>query len=208
MARRLASHGYYVALPDLYHRAGTYQPFDGATVFTNADERARFMTLVHTVTPDRAAMDTETVMAHLDTAPEADPARMGVVGYCMGGRVAFMIAGRYGDRVRAAASYHGGNIVTDQPDSPHLLAPRVRARVYVGYADNDRGFTDAHRDTLEAALTSANVPHEISQYHALHGFTMADLPVYDEGEAERHWSTLLALLADTIGGTPRGGADR
>ena len=199
MATRLASHGYYVALPDLFHRAGPYRAFDGATVFSDEKEKARLMTLIQSVTPQGLTADTDAVLAHFDVEPTADGAQVGTVGYCMGGSAALRAAGRHPDRVRAAASYHGGRLATDQPDSPHLLAPNMKARVYVGYAENDRGFQEPQRELLERALTDAKVPHDIVRYHAAHGFTMADLPVYNRDEAERHWSTMLALFAETLG---------
>ncbi|HUX33799.1 MAG TPA: dienelactone hydrolase family protein [Gemmatimonadaceae bacterium] len=200
MARRLASHGYYVALPDLFYRAGRYKPFDGATVFSDEPERARLMTLIRSVTSQGLATDTDAILAHFDAEPAADGTHVGTVGYCMGGSAALSAAGRHPECVLAAASYHGGRLATDQPDSPHLLAPRMRARVYVGYAENDNGFQEPQRELLERALTAAGVPHEIVLYHGAHGFTMADLPVYNHDEAERHWTTMLALFGATLGG--------
>ena len=194
MARRLASHGYYVALPDLFYRAGAYKPFDGATVFSDEKEKERLMGLIRSVTPRGIAADTDAILAHFDAEPAADGTNVGTVGYCMGGSAALSAAGRHPDRVKAAASYHGARLATDQPESPHLLAPRMKARVYVGYAENDHGFPDAQRELLERALTDAGVPHDIVRYHAAHGFTMADLPVYNRDEAERHWSTMLTLF--------------
>lgn len=194
MARRLASHGYYVVLPDLFYRSGPYPPFDGATVFSDPDARARLMELIKSVTAPGLAADTEAILAHLDTDPAADAWRIGTVGYCMGGSAALSAAGRFPDRVRAAAAYHGARLATDALESPHLLAPRMRARVYVGYAENDNGFQKPQRALLEQALADAHVPHTIELYHAAHGFTMADLPVYDRDEAERHWTTMLALF--------------
>jgi carboxymethylenebutenolidase len=199
MARRLASHGYYVALPDLFHRAGPYEPFNGATVFSDEKEKARLMSLIKSVTPEGLAMDTVAVLAHFDATPAANGRNVGTVGYCMGGAAALRAAGQHPDRVRAAASYHGSRLATDQPGSPHLFAPKMKARVYVGYAENDNGFPESQRDLLDTTLSTSKVPHEIVQYHAAHGFTMADLPVYNKGEAERHWTTMLALFGDTIG---------
>ena len=198
MARRLASHGYYVVLPDLFYRAGPYPPFDGATVFTDPDARARLMELIKSVTQPGLATDTQAIVTFLDADPAADASRIGTVGYCMGGSAALAAAGRFPDRVRAAASYHGGRLATDAPDSPHLLAPRMRARVYVGYAENDNGFQEPQRALLEQSLTDAKVPNTIELYRAAHGFTMADLPVYNRGEAERHWKTMLDLFDGTL----------
>jgi carboxymethylenebutenolidase len=188
-----------VALPDLFYRAGAYKPFNGATVFSDESEKQRLMGLIKSVTPEGLAADTDAILAHFDAEPSADGYNVGVVGYCMGGSAALSAAGRHPDRVKAAASYHGGRLATDQPQSPHLLASKMKARVYVGYAENDHGFPDAQRELLERTLTDAGVPHDIVLYRAAHGFTMADLPVYNEAEAERHWSTMLKLFAQTLG---------
>jgi carboxymethylenebutenolidase len=198
MARRLASHGYYVVLPDLFYRAGPYPPFDGATVFSDPDARAKLMELIKSVTPAGIAADTKAIIDYVDADPAADATRIGTVGYCMGGSAALGAAGRYPDRVRAAASYHGARLATEAPESPHLLAPKMRASVYVGYAENDNGFQEPQRERLDRALTDARVPHAIELYHAAHGFTMADLPVYNRDEAERHWTTMLKLFGDTL----------
>ena len=198
MARRLASHGYYVALPDLFYRGGPYAPFDGATVFSDPDARARLMELIQAVTQAGLAADTAAIIAHLDADATADATNIGTVGYCMGGSAALAAAGRHPDRVRATASYHGGRLATDAPDSPHLLAPKMRARVYVGYAEHDHGFEEPQRALLDRSLSEAHVSHTIEPYHAAHGFTMADLPVYNREQAERHWGTMLGLFGDTL----------
>lgn len=198
MARRLASHGYYVVLPDLFYRAGPYEQFDGATVFSDPDERARLMGLIKSVTQAGLATDTQAIIDHLVAAPAADSTTIGTVGYCMGGSAALAAAGRHPDCVRAVAIYHGGRLATDASDSPHLLAPKMRARVYVGYAENDHGFEEPQRTLLDRTLTDAGVQHTMELYHAAHGFTMADLPVYNNAEAERHWTRMLALFGETL----------
>jgi len=103
-------------------------------------------------------------------------------------------AGTYPDRIVATASYHGGRLATDAPDSPHLLAPKIRSRVYVAGAIEDQSFTDEMKQRLESALTAAGVDHRVETYQARHGWVFRDTPVYDAAAAERHWQTLLALL--------------
>ena len=198
MARHLASHGYYVVLPDLFYRSGPYREFDGATVFSDPDERARVMGLITSVTQAGLAIDTQAIIDHLDASSMADSTTVGTLGYCMGGSAALAAAGHHPDCVRAVAIYHGGRLATDAPDSPHLLAPHMRASVYVGYAENDKGFDESQRALLDRTLTDADVEHTIELYHAAHGFTMADLPVYDKTEAERHWTTMLELFDKTL----------
>ncbi len=116
----------------------------------------------------------------------------------MGGRLSLYAAGHFGDRIAAAASYHGGALATDAPDSPHRLAPRMTARIYVGGAIEDRGFDDAQKARLEAALTDAGVDQVIETYQAHHGWVPSDTPAHDPAAAERHWTTLFELFGGTL----------
>jgi carboxymethylenebutenolidase len=198
MARRLASNGYFVALPNLFYRSGAYAPFDPKTAFGNPAERERLMAIIKAVTPTGALSDTSVLMDLLKGEAAADPQNVGTVGYCMGGGLALRAAGAYPDRVRAAASYHGGNLATDAPDSPHVMACKARGQLYIGYAENDNSFPEAQRERLDAALTEAHVAHTIELYHAAHGWSMPDFPVYDKAAADRHWETLLALFHKSL----------
>jgi carboxymethylenebutenolidase len=108
-------------------------------------------------------------------------------------------AGTYPDRIAATASYHGGRIATDSPESPHLLAPKMKSRVYVAGAIEDQNFTGEQKAMLEAALTKAGVDHKIETYQAKHGFVVPDMPTYDKAAADKHWETLLALFAARLG---------
>jgi carboxymethylenebutenolidase len=112
----------------------------------------------------------------------------------MGGLMSLTAAGTYPDEIVAAASYHGGRLATDQPNSPHLLAPKMKARVYVAGATEDDSFPDDMKAKLETALSEAHVDHVVETYPAKHGWVFTDIPVYDEAMAERHWQTLTALL--------------
>jgi len=116
----------------------------------------------------------------------------------MGGLMSLTAAGTYPDRIVAAASYHGGRLATDAPDSPHLLAPKIKARVYVAGAIEDPSFPDDMKAHLEEALTKAGVDHKIDTFPAKHGWVLRDTPVYDAGAAERHWETMLALFDATL----------
>ena len=107
-------------------------------------------------------------------------------------------AGTYPDRIVAAASYHGGRLATDAPDSPHRLAPKIKARVYVAGAVEDASFPDDMKARLEDALTSAGVDHRIETYPAKHGWVFRDMPVYDAAAAERHWQTLFSLFDELL----------
>jgi carboxymethylenebutenolidase len=118
----------------------------------------------------------------------------------MGGRLALTAAGTYPERIVAAAAYHPGNLVTSAPDSPHLLASAIKARVYVGAASDDPTFTEDQKQQFAAALTSAHVDHVMETYPAKHGWVPSDTPVHDAAAAERHFETMIALLRSTIAG--------
>jgi len=107
-------------------------------------------------------------------------------------------AGTYPDAIIAAASYHGGRLATDDSHSPHLLAPKMKARVYVAGAIEDSSFPDDMKARLEGALTSAGVDHTIETYQAKHGWVFRDTPVYDAAAAERHWESLIALMNTSL----------
>lgn len=198
MAQRLASHGYVVALPNLYHRT-PFAPFDPKQVAVEGPERSRFKGMVASINGPMVMRDTAAVLRHLDTLPEVRRSPVGALGYCMGGGYALAAAGTFPDRVGVAASFHGGALATDKPDSPHLLAPKMRARVYVGAAGIDPTFPDEQRRRLEAALADAGVPHTIEIYeNARHGFAVNGHLVYDRESSERHWDRLVQLLHDTL----------
>jgi len=124
--------------------------------------------------------------------------KVGTTGYCMGGRFSLSAAGHYPERIAAAASYHGGNLANEAPDSPHLLAPKMKARVYVGGASDDPSFPEEQKERLRRALTAADVEHVIETYAARHGWVPSDTPVHDPGDAERHSQTLLELFDRTL----------
>ena len=198
IAERIASAGYYVLLPDLFHRID-FDASQSMRLYTDPEyRRDLFARVVPTASPANVVRDTEALLAHLDAQPAVRGERIGVTGYCMGGRLALYVAGHFGERVAAAAAYHAGGLATDSPDSPHRLAPRMKARVYVAGAIKDSGFDDAQKARLDEALTEAGVDHEIETYDALHGFVPRDTPVHDEAATARHWETLLALFGATL----------
>ena len=201
LGERLASNGYYVLLPDMYYRDGPYEPVtDVSKLF--GDEAARaaiFAKMGKTNDPDNARSDAGAFLDFLAGQPEAKSGKVGVTGYCMGGGLALRAAGNYPDRVAAAGVFHPGHLTTDDPGSPHRLAERIKARVYVGGADNDNGFTAEHKAQLENAFRDAGVDHRVEIYTgALHGYVMTDAPVYNAEAAERHWRELLALFDGTL----------
>jgi carboxymethylenebutenolidase len=197
-AARLAGLGYTVLLPDIFYRA-SYPPFDKATVWSDPPERARLMALMQSITIDRLRID---AAAWLDALAEngGRPDRVGTVGYCMGGRLAYLTAALHPDRVRAAASFHGGGLVSDAPDSPHRLAPRVKASLYLGVADDDRSCTPEHQGALATALGAAHLDYAIELYPGKrHGFAVPDHPGAADPEAEaRHWRRLERFYGETL----------
>jgi carboxymethylenebutenolidase len=198
MAAKLAGYGYAVLLPDVYYRKGNWAPFDMASVFDDEKERYRLMSMMGRLTPDRITSDATAVFDYLAARPEVAGGRFGVCGYCMGGRMSVIVTGRLPERVAAAASFHGGGLVTDTPDSPHLLADRMTATVYVGGAENDSAFTADHAEQLDKALTAAGVAHTIEWYQAAHGFAVPDNPPYDDAAAERHWAAMTDTFASAL----------
>jgi carboxymethylenebutenolidase len=199
MASRLADNGYVVAVPNLYHRTAGWQPFDPAVVAAGGAEKERFMAMIRSINGDLVMEDTAAVIAHLDTRASVRGGTIGTLGYCMGGGYALRAAGVFPDRVAAAASFHGNALATDRPDSPHQLASRMRARLYVGVAGIDPGFTDEQRQRLDTALREAGVNYEIEIYDgAQHGFAVHNHRVYNQDAAERHWERVLALFQDTL----------
>ena len=194
MAQRLADAGYVVLLPDMFYRYGPYGPLDPAALM-KGDFRATVGPMMATTGNAKAAEDTVAFLDYLASRPDVKVSKVGTVGFCMGGGMALTAAGRFPDRVAAAASFHGGNLATDSENSPHLLAPKMKAEVYVAGADNDNSYPLEMAARLEKALTDAGVKHRCEIYaHAHHGWMKKDFPIYDEAAAERGWREMLALF--------------
>lgn len=176
MCQRLADFGYLVLLPDMFYRIGAYEPFDGKTIFNDPVQREKLMSMVRSATNKTLATeDTDSFLAYLDSLPDVQGKKVGATGYCMGGSFAMTAAAAYPDRFAAAASFHGGSLATDEPDSPHRVFNKIKARV-------------------KAALDAAHVQYRAEVWPgALHGWTMADLPVYEREAAERHFDELRNL---------------
>jgi carboxymethylenebutenolidase len=199
-AARLAGLGYVVLVPDLFYRAGDVPPFDKATVWTDPPERARLMALIGSLTPDRLRVDGRAWLDALCAQPGVRRDRLGAFGYCMGGRLAFLTAALHPADVHAVASFHPAGLVNDQPDSPHRLAARMKASVYLGVADGDRGFTPEQQGAVAAALGAAGVAYRLELYAGKrHGFAVPDHPgAYDPEAAARHWRRLESFFGETL----------
>jgi carboxymethylenebutenolidase len=199
VGERLAGHGYFVLLPDLFYRSGPYEPMNARTVFSDPEERKVLMEkFMSRATAANVMSDTEAFLGWLAAQPDVLPGVIGTTGYCLGGFMSLTAAGTFPDSIAATASYHGGRLATDAPESPHRLASRMRSRVYVAGAVEDASFTDEMKERLERALTDAGVRHTIETYPAKHGFVLRDTATYDAAAAERHWASLLGLLEATL----------
>lgn len=201
MGERLASNGYYVLLPDMFWRVGPYPPMDVKAVLSDeAKRRELFGRFLPSTNPERCVADVAACLAWLDQQPQARAGKLGVIGYCMGGAISFRAAAAFPDRFAAIGAFHAGAMVTDKPDSAHLLAPKLKAQVLVAGADQDAGFTPEACAALDAALKAAGVPARVSIWPgALHGYAPKDTPTYNEAAAERHWREMVGLFRGTIG---------
>jgi len=202
MGKRLAGEGYTVLVPNPYYRVGKGTLLDTAT-FNFQTDRAKLGPLMGSITADGAAeRDAAAFVAWLDTQKQVNTAKkIGTQGYCMGGPLVMRTSAAMATRIGAGASFHGGGLVTQNPNSPHLLVPKIRAKMYFGVASNDDMQQPTAKDTLKAAFDAANNPAKIEVYaNALHGWCMSDMPqqagappIYNKADAERAWGELLVL---------------
>lgn len=201
MADRLASWGYVVLVPHVFHRDGSAADLAPQVDLTVAENREKFfaagvMGRVNGLTPDKAEPDAR---LWVDALLEHARAPIGVVGYCMGARLATRTAGLRPDVVAAVGGFHGGGLVTDAADSPHHAIARSHAEFVYGHADADRSMPPEAVATLEAELEKAGLRHTNEVYPgARHGYTMADTAPYDEAATERHFEALRDLFARTL----------
>jgi carboxymethylenebutenolidase len=192
MARRLASVGYYVVLPNLYYRKA--REFELKT--RTPEAMAAMFELMGSLSNAGAVRDTEAMLQFVAGQPEADGRRIGAVGYCMSGPFVMAAAAAFPERLQAIAAIHGANMVTDQDDSPHLMAPRIRCETYIGCAEIDKWAPKDQMATLEGALQRAGTPHRLEWYlGAQHGFVFPGRgDIYHQQNAERHWERLFDLF--------------
>jgi len=188
-----------VLLPDLYYRMGSYPPIIPSEFLKDPNYREKLTKFVSSLDRDRKISDTGAFIEFLSARPDVKGERFGATGYCMGGNFALTAAGAYPERFAAAASFHGGSLATDKPDSPHLFVQNITGRVYVAGAVEDSSFTEEQKERLEKTLTDAGVRHLIETYPgARHGFAVPDLPVFNPAAAERHWAALFGLLRESF----------
>ena len=202
IGRRIAAEGYSVVVPNPFYRVSK-APFTDASTFNfkNPDDMAKIVPLMASVNaPGNAEKDATAYVAFLDAQKEVNKSKkIGTQGYCMGGALVVRTAATLPDRIGAGASFHGGGLVTDKPDSPHLLAPKIKAHMYFGIAASDDVKQPDAKDKLKEAFAAAKVPAEIEVYPTQHGWCVPDMPmrdgapIYNKPEAERAWAKLVAL---------------
>jgi len=199
IGKRIAAQGYSVLVPNPFYRVAKAPVFTDASSFDFAKDRAKLTPLMGSVNaPGAAEKDAVAFVAFLDAQKQVNKSKkIGTQGYCMGGPLVVKTAAAVPDRIGAGASFHGGGLVTDKPDSPHLLAPKIKARMYFGIASNDDKQQPDAKDKLREAFGSKA---EIEVYSAsLHGWCVADMPlqngspIYNKPDAERAWGKLEAL---------------
>jgi len=203
IGKRIAAEGYAVLVPNPFYRLAKapviQDPFSFS--FQNPADMAKLRPLMGSVQAAGAAeKDAAAYIAFLDAQSQvAKNKKIGTQGYCMGGPLVVRTSAAVADRVGAGASFHGGGLVTDAPDSPHLLAPKIKARMYFGVASNDDARQPDAKDKLREAFSAAKVPAEIELYQSLHGWCVPDMPmqngapIYNKPDAERAWAKLVAL---------------
>jgi len=203
MARRLAGSGYAVLVPNPFYRIGKAPFYESAANVDFHDDAtmAKIKPLMGSIGAAGAVeKDAPAFVAFLDAQPQVDKTKkIGTQGYCMGGALVVRTAATLPDRIGAGASFHGGGLVTDKPDSPHLLAPRIKARMYFAVASSDDQRQPDAKDKLKKAFEDAKVPVQVEVYPAKHGWCVPDMPseggtpIYSKADAERAWSALLSL---------------
>lgn len=203
IGKRIAAEGYSVLVPNPFYRSAKAPVLDSSTFsFANQDDMAKLQKLMAIVnTPGNPEKDAIAYIAFLDAQKEVNRAKkIGTQGYCMGGPLVVRTAAAIPNRIGAGASFHGGGLVTDKPDSPHLLASKIKARMYFGVASNDDMRQPDAKVKLKEAFEAAKVPVEVELYtESLHGWCVPDMPaqagkpIYNKPDAEKAWAKLVAL---------------
>ena len=203
MARRIATVGYYVLLPNMYYRTGTEgnYGFDLARIREDDAELQKMFGVMNSLTNALVVSDTAPMLAHIRDAAEASSGPVGCVGYCMSGRYVMSVGAAYADSFAAIASYYGVGIVTDQPDSPHLKAGQIRGECYLAFAETDSYVPDEIVAQLPGLLDAAGTNYRVETYPGTgHGFAFPKREAFVKQAAERHWERMFALFERNLKG--------
>jgi carboxymethylenebutenolidase len=200
MGKRLAEAGYAVLVVNPFYRTSKAPTAPPHPNMDDPPTRDALMALMRSLTPETSTTDAKAFTAWLDQQPAVDKVRkMGVTGYCMGGPLVMRTAATLQGRVGAAATFHGGSLVTDKPDSPHLLIPTMKAHFLIAIASNDDAKQPDAKSVLKEAFAKAKLPAEIEVYAgAMHGWCPPDSHVYDKDAAEKAWARQLALFKEAL----------
>ena len=200
MGRRLAESGYAVLVVNPYYRTMRAPVLPEGASFRDKATRDRIFPLMRSLSPETNVTDAGAFVGFLDSQDAgASDRKMGTMGYCMGGPITMSTAAVLPDRIGAGASFHGGGLVTDAPDSPHLLVDKMRAHYLFAIAENDDKKDPEAKNVLRGAFAAAGLPAEIEVYEStLHGWCPPDSAVYNGAQAELAWSRLLALLETAL----------
>ncbi|MGZ3659995.1 MAG: dienelactone hydrolase family protein [Bdellovibrionota bacterium] len=198
-AERLAKEGFAVLLPNIFYRAGRPPLFSSPVQFGEEKTTARIQQLREALTPANQLADAPVYVEFLSARKEVRPGPLGFVVYCFSGGLAVRTAAACPNRIKAAASFHGGNLYTDQPDSPHGLLPKIKAALYFGHAEEDKTMPAAAIEKLEEALRAWGGKFESHTYEgAHHGWTTTDFPIYNRPQADRAFAALVKLLRESL----------
>ncbi len=200
MGKRLAESGYTVLVINPFYRTQKAPTAPEHPDFNDPATRQALMSLAGTLSPTTALTDATAFVAYLDAQPAVDKKKkMGTTGYCMGGPFVFRTAAAFPDRVGAGATFHGGGLATDKPESPHLLIPKMKAHFLIAIAENDDQREPEVKNILRAAFAKAHLPAEIEVYAGTkHGWCPPDSAVYNAEQAEKAWGRMMALFKSTL----------
>jgi len=208
IGKRIAAEGYSVLVPNPFYRVAKAPviPEEQVSSFNFQTDMPKIMPLMASINaPGNAEKDAVAFVAFLDAQKEVNKGKkIGTQGYCMGGPLVVKTCAAVPNRVGAGGSFHGGGLVTDKPDSPHLLAPKIKARMYFGIASNDDMRQPDAKDKLRESFAAAKVPAEIEVYSSKHGWCVSDMPhdaqgpIYNMTDAEKAWGKLVALYKTAL----------
>jgi carboxymethylenebutenolidase len=200
MGKRLAQSGYSVLVPNPFYRTAKAPVVPEGASFDDEATRQKLMSLMGSLTPGIQITDAKAHIGYLTGQSAVDRKRkLGTAGYCMGGPMTMRTAATFPDRIGAGASFHGANLATDKPESPHLLVPKMKAQYLIAIAENDDQRDPVAKTLLRDAFSKAHLKAEIEVYAGtMHGWCVLDSKVYNQEQAEKAWGRMLALFKTAL----------